>query len=125
MIIDTDVLIWLLRGNVNAQNAVKASLPFDISAITYMELVQGMNNKHELASMKRIFGTLGVNIIPVNEQISNLATSLVEQYALSHSLEATDALIAATCIINQYNIFTANDKHYRFIPNLNIKIFRP
>ena len=48
LIIDTDVLIWYLRGNVNAQKIIHANIPFNISAITYMELIRGMKDKREL-----------------------------------------------------------------------------
>jgi len=45
LIIDTDVLIWYLRGNEHAKQIVEAALPFSISVVTYMELVQGMKNR--------------------------------------------------------------------------------
>ena len=52
MIIDTDVLIWFLRGNENAQRIIKANIPFKISVINYMELVQGMRSKHDIQIKK-------------------------------------------------------------------------
>jgi predicted nucleic acid-binding protein len=39
MLIDTDVLIYHLRGNKNAQNVINKSIPFRISIVTYMELI--------------------------------------------------------------------------------------
>lgn len=45
MIIDTDVLIWYMRGNGKAYERIENLNTFDISVITYMELVQGMRNK--------------------------------------------------------------------------------
>ena len=48
MIIDTDVLIWYLRGNKEAQKIINASIPFKISVITYLELIQGVYDKREL-----------------------------------------------------------------------------
>jgi predicted nucleic acid-binding protein len=47
MLIDTDVLIWYLRGNINAQNIVTNNIPFKISVINYMELIQGINTRNE------------------------------------------------------------------------------
>ena len=55
MILDTDVLIWFLRGNEKATNAVLESMPFSISVVTYMELLQGKRNKQEMESMKKAF----------------------------------------------------------------------
>lgn len=49
MLIDTDVLIWYLRGNENSYLAIKKAGSLQISVITYMEFVQGMRSKQELA----------------------------------------------------------------------------
>ncbi|MCH7516999.1 MAG: PIN domain-containing protein, partial [Bacteroidetes bacterium] len=46
--IDTDVLIWYMRGNSKANKVIEKLNGFFISVITYMELVQGMRNKREL-----------------------------------------------------------------------------
>ena len=47
------------------------------------------------------------------------------EYALSHSMMLTDALIAATAVQNNELLLTANDKHYKFIPNIEYKRFFP
>ncbi len=125
MIFDTDILIWYLRGNENASNAVVDSIPFKVSIVTYMELLQGMRNKHEMEKMKGAFNKMGIEIIPISESISRRAARLVEEYTLSHSMEMADALIAATCIEYGQTLFTANDKHYRMINELSINVFRP
>ena len=125
MIFDTDILIWYLRGNENASNAVVDSIPFKVSIVTYMELLQGMRNKHEMEKMKGAFSKMGIEIIPISESISRRAARLVEEYTLSHSMEMADALIAATCIEYGQTLFTANDKHYRMINEVSINVFRP
>ena len=125
MIFDTDILIWYLRGNENASNAVVDSIPFKVPIVTYMELLQGMRNKQEMEKMKGAFSKMGIEIIPVSESISRRAARLVEGYTLSHSMEMADALIAATCIEYGQTLFTANDKHYRMINDLTINVFRP
>jgi len=48
LIIDTDVMIWFFRGNQKAIDFVMDAMPFSISIVTYMELVQGMHSKREL-----------------------------------------------------------------------------
>jgi hypothetical protein len=45
MLIDSDVLIWYIRGNKKAQSAINK--PFKVSVINYMEVVQGMRDKNE------------------------------------------------------------------------------
>ena len=78
MIIDTDILIWFLRGNDKARAVVVDSIPFSISIVTYMELLQGMRNKQEMDAMKRAFREMEVNIIPITESISVRAADYVE-----------------------------------------------
>jgi predicted nucleic acid-binding protein len=44
MLVDTDVLIWHLRGLPNATQRLDQLSNLTISAITYLELLQGMGN---------------------------------------------------------------------------------
>ena len=125
MIIDTDVLIWYLRGNKEAQKAINAGIPFKISVITYLELIQGVQDKRELRVLQKYLKEWSTEIIQINEAISSRAMFLVEDYYLSHSMETGDAMIAATAIENQEILLTANDKHYGFIPSIQINKFRP
>jgi len=124
LLIDTDVIIWYLRGNKNAQNAINANIPFKISVITYLELIQGMRDKRELRILQKHLREWATEIYQITENISTRAMFFVEDYYLSHSMEIADALIAATAIENQEDLLTANDKHYSYIPNIQIKKFR-
>jgi predicted nucleic acid-binding protein len=90
-----------------------------------MELVRGMRDKRELEKMKKAFSEMEVEIIPLSESISLRASDYVEMYALSHSMEMADALIAGTCIEENETLVTANDKHYRVVEGLRMTIFRP
>ena len=125
MVFDTDVLIWFLRGNEKAVEVVENAMPFSVSIVTYMELLQGMKNKQETVKMKKAFGAMGVNIIPINENASLMAARYVEDYALSDSMQLADALIAATCVQRSETLFTANDKHYKAVKELQLTVFRP
>lgn len=125
MILDTDVMIWFLRGNEKAIDVVEKSMPFSVSIVTYMELLQGMRNKQETAKMKKAFNAMDVSIIPINESASLQAAKYVEEYALSNSMELADALIAATCVQRNEILHTANDKHYKAVKELQLSIFRP
>ena len=125
MILDTDVLIWFLRGKETAVTAVMDALPFSVSIVTYMELMQGMRNKQELAKMKKAFREMDVKVIPISQSISLHACEYVEEYSLSSSMELADALIAATCVESCEMLYTANDKHYKVVDGLNLKVFRP
>lgn len=125
MIIDTDVLIWYMRGNLKAKKFIDDQKSFFISVITYMELVQGMRNKTELNELRKFMRIKNVKVLYITEEISTKAMFYVEQNYLSHSLQLADALIAATASSNGLPIFTANDKHYKIIKGLDVKKFRP
>ena len=125
MLLDTDVIIWYLRGNQNAYDLIHSLNAFAISAVTYMELVQGMRDKAELRQLKRTLKQWQVKTIYINEEISALALFYVEEYFLSHSMQLADALIGATCSNHGLVLHTANDKHYKIINDLEINIFRP
>ncbi|WP_141699286.1 PIN domain-containing protein [Candidatus Thiosymbion oneisti] len=48
MFFDTDVLIWALRGHLKAEETIDQAPHILISAITYMELLQGARNRQEV-----------------------------------------------------------------------------
>jgi len=125
MIIDTDVLIWYFKGNQNALKVINKYIPFNISVITYMELIQGMRNKNELQTLKKYLKKWNVKILQINENISSRSMFLVENFYLSHSLELGDAIIGVTARENQETLLTSNYKHYRIIQDLNVEVFRP
>ena len=50
---------------------------------------------------------------------------LVENYHLSNSMESADAIIAATAQEKNEVLLTGNNIHYSFIPNIQLKIFKP
>jgi predicted nucleic acid-binding protein len=125
MVVDTDVLIWYMKGNQNAYKIVENSKPFSISVVTYMELVQGMRDKNELNNLRRALHAWGSKILYISEEISVKAMFFVEQHFLSHSIQLADALIGATAISHGLPVLTGNDKHYKILKGLQIKKFRP
>lgn len=125
MLIDTDVLIWNLRGNEHARQLLDSQPNLQLSAVTYMELVQGLRNKAELKALRQAMRYWNAEIEPISEAISSRAMYLVEEYSLSHGLQLADALIASTAITLGETLVSANDKHYRFIADLEIDVFRP
>lgn len=125
MLVDTDVIIWYMRGNEKARDCLDANPYFQISVVTYMELVQGMRNKQELRALRRALRNWNVEVIYINEEISSKAMFYVEQHYLSHSVALADALIAATAVSYGLSLLTGNDKHYRIITEVDVQKFRP
>ena len=53
MLVDTDVLIWVSRGNKKAIEYLDQIEQIFISDVTYMELIQGLRiNKKQIALIK-------------------------------------------------------------------------
>lgn len=125
MFFDTDVIIWALRGNRAAAARIDQESRLFISVVTYMELVRGARDKHEIKTIRCYFNDLGVQIIPITENISHRAMIYMEEHALKSGMELADALIAATVMENSSSLCTANNKHYKVIPDLQLSIFRP
>ena len=123
-LVDTDVMIWYLRGNEKAKELLH-SLEFCISSITYMELLQGMRNKQELKKLQQMIHSWNIKVVYIDEEISAKALFYMEEYFLSHSMELADSLIGATCTKYGLMLVTANDKYYKILKDLEIKIFRP
>ena len=125
MLVDTDVLIWNMRGNEKAAELLARYSGFRLSAVSWMELMQGARNKHEHKLLRQALRHWRAEIQPVNEAISNRASFWIEELSLSHGLRMADALIAATAWYLGQTLCTANDRHYRNIPDLELEIFRP
>jgi len=125
MLVDTDVLIWYMRGNEQAYRAIAGAGDFSMSAVTYMELAQGLRDKKELAILRRTVRQWNCRIVHITEEISARAMFYIEQHFLSHSLQLADALIGATATTYGLPLLTANEKHYRAIRELQIQRFVP
>jgi predicted nucleic acid-binding protein len=123
MLVDTDVLIWHFRGNTKAQKILNEQGAFDISAVVYMEILQGLRNKKELSSWQHFVIKREINVLPISAEITSRAIYLLEKYALGHGLKMADALIAATTDLHGETLLTGNFSHYQMIPALNIKKF--
>ena len=129
VLVDSDVLIWTLRGDAPAVAKMAGLADWHIPAVSYMELAQGCCNKTELKAMQKAFKSEGNDVLPITQSISELACNLVEKYALSHSLpnclNMADALIAATAISHLLPLLTANAKHFSAVAGLRVQVFKP
>ena len=118
VILDTNILIEILKNNQVTIELVQKFNTHYISVISAMELYYGAFNKTELNKLKKFVELF--HIININEEISDLSKKLVFDYAKSHSLDIPDSLIAATAIINNINLLSYNKKDFKFINNLKL-----
>lgn len=125
MLIDTDILIWCLRGNPKAAKAIDGLENRLISQITRMELILGCRNKNEITLLKRFLVEGSFRVIPLSQEIGNRADLYLEEKFLSHGVGLPDVLIAATASLQGQPLFTANAKHFRCFTDIQVKRFTP
>ncbi len=90
-----------------------------------MELIQGMKDKNEFRRFQRQIRLWRVHIIHIDQEISSRAIFYVQEYFLSHAIRLADALIAATVVQHNEALLTANDKHYKYVPSIEVRKFVP
>lgn len=125
MLFDTDVLIWIHRGNLRAAALVNATNERYVSVQTVLELIQGAGSTEHVRAAKSFLVEFGFSVLPLTENIGHRATVYMEEYALSGGLRAGDSLIAATAVENDLSLSSGNRKHFRPIRELQLKVFKP
>ena len=113
------------RGNERVAEVLDRLPDMALSAVSYMELVQGLRDKAELRQLHRALHFWSATIIHVDESISSRASFLMEQHALADSLQVADALIAATAVESGRILLTGSVKHYERLPGITVESFRP
>jgi hypothetical protein len=125
MIFDTDIFIWVQRGNVKAAKALEDASARVLSIQTYMELLQGALNKEQHIYIKDFLTEYNFEILSLTENIGHRAAIYIEEYSLTSGLRAGDAIIAATATEHHLELMTSNIKHFRAIRDLKLKTFKP
>lgn len=124
MIFDTDVLIWVQRGNLKAARLIEITPKRYISIQTSMELLQCAKDKAQQRIIKRFLSDFSFLVLPFTENIGHRALVYVEEYGLSSGMRAGDAIIAATATENGLPLCSGNAKHFRAVKELELKIFK-
>ena len=125
MLFDTDVLIWALRGSKKAAKEIDNDENRFISAVNYMELMQGARSRQEQTLIKQFLNALVFSVLPITEAISHRAMIFIEEHALRSGIQLADALVFATACEHSLTLCSANQKHFRSIRSLDSKVFKP
>lgn len=125
MIFDTDMFIWVQRGNTEASKLMEVADEKFLSIQTYMELLQGARNKTQHKYTKDFLSSFSFEVLPLTENIGHRAAIYVEEYALSSDVRSGDALIAATAVENNMTLVSSNVKHFKVINELKFQPFKP
>lgn len=125
MLFDTDMFIWVQRGNIRAARFMQRTESRFLSVQTYMELLQSAKNKTQHRYTKDFIRAFGFVLLPLTENIGHRASIYIEEYTLASGIRAGDAIIAATAVENDLTLVTGNAKHFKAIKDLALKVFKP
>lgn len=123
VLVDTNILIEIYKNNELVKKNIEnlQSRGIAISIVSASELVYGAKDKNELRLWMKSIEELVV--FKIDEEISQKAFDLMHRFSLSHNLDFPDALIAATALLKNIELYTLNLKHFRYIPDL--KLYEP
>lgn len=115
---DTNIFISAFNGRTDTIDQLdKIGLTeIALSAVTVMELFQGMGNKNELAQMKKRIRFY--DVVQIDNLISEKTIEFIEKYKLSHGLQIPDAIIGATAVIYKIPLYTYNIRDFDFLPGI-------
>lgn len=125
MIFDTDIFIWIQRGNEKAASLVEKTEDKCLSIQSYMELLQCAGNKRQHKHVKDFISSYNFKVLPLTENVGHRALIYIEEYTFSSGLRSGDAIIAATAVENNMFLVSSNAKHFKSIKDLKFKIFKP
>lgn len=125
MIFDTDIFIWVQRGDSKASKLIDRAEDRYLSVQSYMELLQCARSKEEHHYVKAFLKDFDFEILPFSENIGHRAAIYIEEYSLSHGVRAGDAIIAATAVEHGLRLCTGHQKHFKCINELSIRVFKP
>jgi len=120
IVCDSNVFINLLR-NDKKTIAVVAEIGENniiMPVITAIELVKGTENKNELKYIVDFI--MSFHSLQLNNKGINLSLEFVKKYHLAYNLGLADAMIAASIVTANLQLFTFNVKDFNFIKGLKL-----
>ena len=112
-LLDSDVIIWFLRGKEEVVSLIKSLAKEKIlgcSPLSIIEIKLGMKKGEEDAT---IFFFNTIHVWDINMEIADEAANYILSYKKKGiSLDFVDATIAATCKLHKLTLMTYNVDHY-------------
>ncbi|TMF58098.1 MAG: type II toxin-antitoxin system VapC family toxin [Chloroflexi bacterium] len=120
MLLDSDVLIEVLRGNAQTARWVAAEVStgeaLRYSPVSRAEIGAGMRAGEEMG-IAALFA--GLDAMTIDATTGELAGERLRRYRRSHALELGDALIGASAAQYGERLATFNRRHYPGIAQLS------
>jgi predicted nucleic acid-binding protein len=112
-LLDSDVIIWHLRGRKEVTDVLRDLQRFGLpacSALSVLEIQLGVKRGEE-EKTDRFLKSL--RIFNLDMEIASKAAQLIRRYrAKGVTLDLPDSVIASTCILHELILVTYNTKHY-------------
>ncbi len=120
IVVDTDIIIWLLRGDKTTEEQFKSAvIDFNgdifVTPIQVTEIYAGLRPNERLKADHFIES---LNVINIDKSIGKLAGEFIRKYGKSYNVTIADALIAACTITNGFKLWTLNKKHYPMLAQI-------
>jgi len=125
MIYDTDILIWVQRGNGKAARLIDKDTDKQLSIFSCMELLQGAKDRAQQKYVKDFLHDFSFSVLPLTENTGHRALIYVAEFSLSANMRAGDAIIAATAVENNLTLVSSNTKHFGVVKELQLQGFVP
>ncbi|ECA1349630.1 type II toxin-antitoxin system VapC family toxin [Salmonella enterica] len=110
---DTNILIDLFSGRIEAKHALEAYPPQNaISLITWMEVMVGAKKYHQ--ENRTHIALSAFNIIGVTQEIAERSVIVRQEYGM----KLPDAIILATAQVHRCELVTRNTKDFADIPGV-------
>ena len=128
-LLDSSAVIDVLRydsvTNQNMQTALKNRNTLSISSHVYYEVVRGFKGDTDTKKF-RTFVKLyqSWEILPFDMRAANKAVEIYLQLLKGQLIEDNDIYIAATAMVNDCVLVTANTRHFSRVENLNFVNWR-
>lgn len=122
-LLDTDILIWILRGRqdvVDYISKLKDDFPIALSVITIAEIYMNIFPSELVNTEEHLHQYI---ILEVDQKIAKIAGLYWQQYSKKlKNLSLTDCLIAGTANVHNATLMSLNVKHF---PMKDIKVIGP
>jgi len=125
-LLDTDMVIYILKGHPEATANLKNHLndPIKISVVTYMELYYGAYKSQRVTANAARVKTLGQSI-----EVAPISAAVAETFGMikaalesaGNRLDDFDLAIAATALANNLILVTNNTENFSRIEGLKIE----
>lgn len=130
MIEDTSFLIDIINGDEDAMATLelveRENRPEKISAVTSLELYEGVERSEKPAAEKRsVLRVLdSKHVIPADHDIMKHAGELSGRLVSEgQRIDREDCIVAATAIQENEPVLTRNQSHFDRIPNLDVETY--